>query len=103
MIALGAGAVATGARVAGLAAASLGEVTLGEGGVTVAGGGVCRGMIRELVSRVREELAVPGLPVVATGGYAALVSARLPEITIVVPHLTLEGLRLTWEFRQGRG
>lgn len=62
-----------------------------------------RGMIRELVSRVREELAIPGLPVVATGGYAALVSARLPEITIVVPHLTLEGLRLTWEFRQGRG
>ena len=62
-----------------------------------------RGMIRELVVALRREVGIPGLPVVATGGYAALVSRRLPEISSVRPHLTLEGLRLTWEFRQGQG
>ena len=62
-----------------------------------------RGMIRELVIALRRELGVPGLPVVATGGYAALVSRSLPEISSIRPHLTLEGLRLTWEFRQGQG
>lgn len=60
-----------------------------------------RGMVRELVCGLRKELKHPRLPVVATGGYAALVAARLPEITLVRPRLTLEGLRLTWEFRQG--
>jgi pantothenate kinase type III len=34
--------------------------------------------------------------VVATGGYAPLISAKLPEITAVQPDLTLEGLRLAW-------
>jgi type III pantothenate kinase len=34
--------------------------------------------------------------VVATGGYAKLIAARLPEISAVEPDLTLEGLRLTW-------
>ena len=33
---------------------------------------------------------------VATGGYAALIAAKLPEITAVRPNLTLEGLRLAW-------
>jgi len=37
------------------------------------------------------------LPVVATGGYARLISSKLPEITAVEPLLTLEGLRLVWE------
>jgi hypothetical protein len=36
------------------------------------------------------------LPVVATGGYAELISAKLPEITAVDSLLTLEGLRLVW-------
>jgi type III pantothenate kinase len=62
-----------------------------------------RGMIRELVAALRREVGVPGLPVVATGGYAELVSRPLPEISAIRPHLTLEGLRLTWEFRQGQG
>ena len=34
---------------------------------------------------------------IATGGYAGLLAAELPEITAVDPLLTLEGLRLTWE------
>lgn len=55
-----------------------------------------RGLIRELLRELREELKCPRLPVVATGGYARLMAARLPEITAVEPLLTLEGLRLIW-------
>jgi len=33
---------------------------------------------------------------VATGGYAKLIAAKLPEISAVEPNLTLEGLRLVW-------
>jgi type III pantothenate kinase len=36
------------------------------------------------------------LPVVATGGYAKLIAAKLPEISAVASNLTLEGLRLVW-------
>ncbi len=56
-----------------------------------------RGLIRELIVRLKEELGVKKLPVVATGGYARLIAARLPEISAVVPNLTLEGLRLSFE------
>lgn len=53
-----------------------------------------RGLVRELIGRLRRELKAPRLPVVATGGYARLLATGLPEITAVVPDLTLEGLRL---------
>lgn len=56
-----------------------------------------RGLVRELVRELRRELGCRRLPVVATGGYAELIAARVPEITAVDPLLTLEGLRLTWE------
>jgi type III pantothenate kinase len=55
-----------------------------------------RGLIRELLRELRLQLKSPRLPVVATGGYARLMAARLPEITAVEPLLTLEGLRLVW-------
>jgi type III pantothenate kinase len=55
-----------------------------------------RGLIRELIGELKRELKSPRLPVVATGGYAKLMSAGLPEITAVRPNLTLEGLRLVW-------
>ncbi len=55
-----------------------------------------RGLVRELILELKRELKVPGLPVVATGGYAGLIARRLPEITAVRPLLTLEGLRLEW-------
>jgi type III pantothenate kinase len=53
-----------------------------------------RGLIRELIGRLKLELKCSTLPVVATGGYAALMAQGLPEITAVEPLLTLEGLRL---------
>jgi type III pantothenate kinase len=56
-----------------------------------------RGLVRELVRELRRELGCRSIPVVATGGYAELIAARVPEITAVDPLLTLEGLRLTWE------
>jgi type III pantothenate kinase len=56
-----------------------------------------RGLIRELIAGLKKDLRVKNLPVVATGGYARLIAAKLPEITAVDPLLTLEGLRLVWE------
>ena len=55
-----------------------------------------RGLIHGLLLRLKRELKCPRLPVVATGGYAKLMAARLPDITAVEPLLTLEGLRLVW-------
>ena len=55
-----------------------------------------RGLVRELIAELKRELKVRHLPVVATGGYAGLIAARLPEISVVEPNLTLEGLRLVW-------
>lgn len=56
-----------------------------------------RGLIRELAREVRQELGTRNLPVIATGGYAALIAKNVPEISAVRPNLTLEGLRLAWE------
>ena len=56
-----------------------------------------RGLIREVLAELKRELKCPRLPVVATGGYAELIAAKLPVITAVEPLLTLEGLRLVWE------
>jgi type III pantothenate kinase len=55
-----------------------------------------RGLVRGLIGELKRELKVKQLPVVATGGYAKLIAAKLPEISAVAPDLTLEGLRLTW-------
>jgi type III pantothenate kinase len=50
-----------------------------------------RGMIREILQGIRHDLS--GDPtVVATGGDAALISAGLPEIKLVDPELTIEGI-----------
>lgn len=56
-----------------------------------------RGLIKELLARVRADLKCRRLPVVATGGYAALIARRLPEIDRVDPQLTLRGLALIWD------
>ncbi len=51
-----------------------------------------RGLVKEIIARIREELA--GDPViVATGGDAALIARGLPEIDVVDTDITLDGLR----------
>ena len=55
-----------------------------------------RGLVRELIGELKHELRARKLPVVATGGYARLIAAKLPEISAVAPDLTLEGLRLVF-------
>jgi type III pantothenate kinase len=54
-----------------------------------------RGLVREILGKLREVLE-QGRPlkVVATGGYAELIAAGVPEIHEVQPLLTMEGLRL---------
>jgi type III pantothenate kinase len=59
-----------------------------------------RGLVRELISELKRELKAKRLPVVATGGYAKLMAAGLPEISSIEPNLTLEGLRLVWQANQ---
>jgi type III pantothenate kinase len=61
-----------------------------------------RGLIRESLMELRRELKAKRLPVVATGGYAKLIAARLPEISAVDPALTLEGLRLVFVANKNR-
>ncbi|HKI68199.1 MAG TPA: type III pantothenate kinase [Verrucomicrobiae bacterium] len=56
-----------------------------------------RGLIRELLGELKRQLKARRLPVVATGGYAKLMAAGLPEIFEVRPSLTLEGLWLVWK------
>jgi type III pantothenate kinase len=58
-----------------------------------------RGLIRELIGELRTELGARRLPVIATGGYARLISAGLAGITSVEPLLTLKGLSLAWQSR----
>jgi type III pantothenate kinase len=54
-----------------------------------------RGLVREILARIRaEQFPRKRVYVVATGGYARLIAGRLPEIGVVHPHLTLEGLRI---------
>jgi type III pantothenate kinase len=50
-----------------------------------------RGLIRELVGELKRAMRCRRLPVVATGGYARLISSKLPEITAVEPLLTAAG------------
>ena len=55
-----------------------------------------RGLVKELIAELKRDLKVRSLPVVATGGYAALMARGVREISAVNPLLTLEGLRLFW-------
>ena len=51
-----------------------------------------RGLVRQILTEIRAEIGPA--KVVATGGYAELIAAGVPEIREVHPHLTLEGLRI---------
>jgi type III pantothenate kinase len=59
-----------------------------------------RGLIRELVQKLKAELGSKRLPVIATGGYGRLMARRLREITAVDPLLTLKGLNIAWQLRE---
>jgi len=60
-----------------------------------------RGLVREIVARIKaEQFPRNKVCVVATGGYARLIAAALPEIGVVRPHLTLEGLRIVANLNQ---
>ncbi len=51
-----------------------------------------RGLVKEIITKIRQELA--GEPViVATGGDAALIARGMAEIDVVDPDLTMDGLR----------
>ena len=54
------------------------------------------GMVRALLEGLQRELAARKLTVVATGGDAPALARRVPTITAVRPHLTLDGLRRFW-------
>jgi type III pantothenate kinase len=54
-----------------------------------------RGLVREILNQITRELGPGKKPkIIATGGYAELIAAGLPEIHSVEPGLTLEGLRI---------
>jgi type III pantothenate kinase len=54
-----------------------------------------RGLVREIIARIKaERFPRKRVHVIATGGYAELISAQLPEIEAVHRDLTLEGLRI---------
>lgn len=54
-----------------------------------------RGLVKEILARIKaEQFPRKKVYVVATGGYASLIAGCLPEIGVIRPHLTLEGLRI---------
>ncbi len=54
-----------------------------------------RGLVREILARIRtEQFSRKKVVVVATGSYARLIAGQLPEVAMIHPHLTLEGLRI---------
>jgi type III pantothenate kinase len=52
-----------------------------------------RGLVRQIVTEIVGELEGKA-HIVATGSYASLIATKLPELQIVDPDLTLEGLRI---------
>jgi type III pantothenate kinase len=51
-----------------------------------------RGLVKEIISQIRSEL-FGRAKIIATGGDAALIARGVPEIDIVDPDITLDGLR----------
>jgi type III pantothenate kinase len=54
-----------------------------------------RGLVREILARIKaEQFSRKKIATVATGGYARLIASRLPEVAVIHPYLTLDGLRI---------
>ena len=56
---------------------------------------LCDGIVRHLKAK-----QAPKAKVVATGGYASLIAPFCKTIRIVNPHLTLQGLEITYRQRK---
>ena len=55
------------------------------------------GQIKYLVNRMKKEMGVPDIKVIATGGLAVLVAGESSVIDVMDGLLTLKGLRLIYE------
>ncbi|GHT45215.1 type III pantothenate kinase [Endomicrobiia bacterium] len=53
------------------------------------------GLVKELISRIKKEIKVNHI--IATGGLAGLILSEIKEIKVILPNLTLEGIRIIWE------
>src|SRR5882762_4181992 len=54
-----------------------------------------RGLVKEILARINaEQFPRKKVCVIATGGYAGLTAGRSPEIEVIRPLLTMEGLRI---------
>lgn len=57
------------------------------------------GLVEGLVARLREDMAVPNIKIIATGGLAPLFQEHTNVIDLIAPDLTLEGLRIIYDRR----
>ena len=53
-----------------------------------------RGLVKDILVAIVNELGCDAPPIIATGGYANLIASGIPAIHIVHDNLTLEGLRI---------
>jgi len=53
------------------------------------------GLVKEIIAKMKKEMKVKH--VIATGGLADLVANETKEIEVILPNLTLEGIRIIWE------
>ena len=60
------------------------------------------GQIKYLVNRMKQEMGVPGIKVIATGGLAVLVAGESSVIDVMDGLLTLKGLRIIYEKNAGK-
>jgi type III pantothenate kinase len=53
------------------------------------------GLVKELLGRIKNEMELKHI--IATGGLAGLMVGEIKEIEIILPNLTLEGIRIIWK------
>ncbi|MDR2396064.1 MAG: type III pantothenate kinase [Endomicrobium sp.] len=55
------------------------------------------GLVKEIIKLTKREMKVNHI--IATGGVASLMLNEIDEIEVILPNLTLEGIRIIWEKR----
>ncbi|MDR0977757.1 MAG: type III pantothenate kinase [Endomicrobium sp.] len=58
------------------------------------------GLVRELIERMKREMEIKH--VIATGGLADFILGEIKEIEVILPNLTLEGIRTIWEISSSK-